>query len=157
MGNRLPRCAGAADNHSTFLCAPADVRYPLIGSVLVALQSILVQRDKRSAKAARDAAAAAGAVAAGPAVAAAGKGGEARTAKVAPEPAPKGPDLSAAGRICARALDDRFGRVLIFPEGTCGNGDVVLQFKTGAFSPGLPVQPVAVEFPFRHFDISWCR
>ena len=134
------------------MCASAaDVRYPLIGSVLVALQSILVQRDKRSAKAAaaRDAAAAA--------TAAAGKGAEARTAKVAPEPAPKGPDLSAVGRIAARAADDRFGRVLIFPEGTCGNGDVVLQFKTGAFNPGLPVQPVAVEFPFRHFDISWCR
>ena len=147
----LRQCAGAPHYHSACVCASAaDVRYPLIGSVLVALQSILVQRDKRSAKAAaKDAAAAA--------TAAAGKGAEARTAKVAPEPAPKGPDLSAVGRIAARAADDRFGRVLIFPEGTCGNGDVVLQFKTGAFNPGLPVQPVAVEFPFRHFDISWCR
>lgn len=63
---------------------------------------------------------------------------------------------SAVAKIMARAADSRFGRVLIFPEGTCGNGDVLLSFKTGAFKPGLPVQPVTVEYPFRYFDVSWC-
>jgi Ca2+-binding EF-hand superfamily protein len=35
----------------------------------------------------------------------------------------------------------------VFPEGCCSNGTTVLQFKTGAFSPGLPVAPVALRFP----------
>ena len=35
----------------------------------------------------------------------------------------------------------------MFPEGCCSNGTTVLQFKTGAFSPGLPVAPVALRFP----------
>lgn len=39
-------------------------------------------------------------------------------------------------------------QVLVFPEGTTSNGSCLLQFKLGAFAPGLPVQPVAVHFPF---------
>lgn len=35
----------------------------------------------------------------------------------------------------------------VFPEACCSNGTTVLQFKTGAFSPGLPVAPVALRFP----------
>jgi lysophosphatidylcholine acyltransferase/lyso-PAF acetyltransferase len=80
----------------------------------------------------------------------------------APGAAPTAPSAAAGGggvvaQIIARARDPRFGRVLIFPEGTCGNGEAVLQFKPGAFAPGLPVQPVAVQYPFQHLDVSWCR
>ena len=44
-------------------------------------------------------------------------------------------------------------QVAIFPEGTTTNGTYLLNFKIGAFKPGLPVQPV-------HFDyndplLSW--
>lgn len=34
------------------------------------------------------------------------------------------------------------------------NGALV-QFKTGAFEAGEPVQPVIIQFPYKHFDPSW--
>lgn len=46
-------------------------------------------------------------------------------------------------------------QVLLFPEGTTHSGNAIINFKIGAFAPGLPVQPVAVKFPFRHFDPCW--
>lgn len=44
--------------------------------------------------------------------------------------------------------------LLIFPEGTTTNGSCLLQFKTGAFRPGLPVLPVVIEFPFAEQQFS---
>ena len=35
-------------------------------------------------------------------------------------------------------------QTLIFPEATCTNGKALITFRCGAFSPGVPVQPVAV-------------
>ena len=37
-------------------------------------------------------------------------------------------------------------KIAICPEGTCGNGSHLMRFKTGAFTPGLPVQPVIVKY-----------
>ncbi|CAK4077045.1 unnamed protein product [Aphanomyces euteiches] len=51
--------------------------------------------------------------------------------------------------------DDRFPPLLIFPEGTTSNQDYLTKFKKGAFAAGLPVQPVILKYPFKHFDISW--
>lgn len=45
--------------------------------------------------------------------------------------------------------------LLIFPEGTTTNGKVLIQFKTGAFSPGQPVQPVLLQYDCKHFNFSW--
>jgi lysophosphatidylcholine acyltransferase/lyso-PAF acetyltransferase len=61
--------------------------------------------------------------------------------------------IKARGLIASK--DERWPQVLIFPEGTTSNGKVVCSFKVGAFAPGLPVQPVAVKFPFRFFDPCW--
>lgn len=47
-------------------------------------------------------------------------------------------------------------RLLIFPEGTCGNGLALATFRTGAFVPLVPVQPVAIRYHFSRFDPSWC-
>jgi lysophosphatidylcholine acyltransferase/lyso-PAF acetyltransferase len=41
--------------------------------------------------------------------------------------------------------------LMIYPEQTTTNGSVIIYFKLGAFSAGLPVQPVAVRYPYRHF------
>ncbi|XP_077318236.1 lysophospholipid acyltransferase LPCAT4 [Lithobates pipiens] len=38
-------------------------------------------------------------------------------------------------------------QVLFFPEGTNGNGQVLLKFKPGAFVAGVPVQPVLMRYP----------
>ncbi|KAG8455549.1 hypothetical protein GDO86_001665 [Hymenochirus boettgeri] len=38
-------------------------------------------------------------------------------------------------------------QVLFFPEGTNGNGKVLLKFKPGAFVAGVPVQPVLLRYP----------
>ncbi|ETV87415.1 hypothetical protein H257_00998 [Aphanomyces astaci] len=68
---------------------------------------------------------------------------------------------SAAGRkkaftdIHDHMTDTRFPPLLIFPEGTTSSQDYLTKFKKGAFAAGLPVQPVVLKYPFRHFDISW--
>jgi len=46
-------------------------------------------------------------------------------------------------------------KVLIFPEGTTSNGSTVIGFKLGAFNPGVPVQPVAIRYPHKHFNSAW--
>lgn len=44
--------------------------------------------------------------------------------------------------------------ILIFPEGTCTNGNALITFKAGPFLPGEPVQPVALRYPFRSLSLS---
>ncbi|PRP84467.1 hypothetical protein PROFUN_08052 [Planoprotostelium fungivorum] len=46
-------------------------------------------------------------------------------------------------------------QVLVFPESTITNGKALITFKKGAFTPGCAVQPIVVDFPYKHFDISW--
>lgn len=48
----------------------------------------------------------------------------------------------------------QFPPVLIFPEGTTAS-NAIITFKIGAFSPGVPVQPVNVSYPHAHFDLAW--
>eukprot|EP00403_Amphidinium_massartii_P041763 CAMPEP_0178443840 /NCGR_PEP_ID=MMETSP0689_2-20121128/39135_1 /TAXON_ID=160604 /ORGANISM="Amphidinium massartii, Strain CS-259" /LENGTH=539 /DNA_ID=CAMNT_0020067925 /DNA_START=36 /DNA_END=1652 /DNA_ORIENTATION=+ len=57
--------------------------------------------------------------------------------------------------ILRRASDTRWPQTLVFPEGTCTNGTALVQFKAGAFAPGLPVQPVLFRYPSRSFDPSF--
>lgn len=45
--------------------------------------------------------------------------------------------------------------LLIFPEGTTTNRKALLQFKHGAFSPGLPVQPVVIRYRNRMNTMVW--
>jgi len=45
--------------------------------------------------------------------------------------------------------------LLIFPEGTTSNGSCLLKFRTGAFVTGSPVQPILIQFPFRHFSPAY--
>ncbi len=42
--------------------------------------------------------------------------------------------------IKERATDAAWPPLLVFPEGTCTNGDVLISFKPGAFLPGVTVQ-----------------
>ena len=44
--------------------------------------------------------------------------------------------------------------VLIFPEGTCTNGQALISFKAGAFAIGAPVQPVVLRYPHEYCDPS---
>lgn len=46
-------------------------------------------------------------------------------------------------------------KLVIFPEGTTTNGTAMIALRTGVFNAGVPVQPVCVRFPHRHFNISW--
>uniref|UniRef100_A0A3Q3BV95 Lysophosphatidylcholine acyltransferase 4 n=1 Tax=Haplochromis burtoni TaxID=8153 RepID=A0A3Q3BV95_HAPBU len=43
--------------------------------------------------------------------------------------------------------DGSWPQILMFPEGTTTNGRCLLRFKTGAFVPGVPVQPVVLHYP----------
>lgn len=65
------------------------------------------------------------------------------------------PIKSVTEMIAKRAKDARFPPVCISPEGTCGNGRCLLQFRTGAFIPGLPVLPVILKYNWRHFNTAW--
>ena len=38
----------------------------------------------------------------------------------------------------------KWPQVFIFPEGTCTNSRALIKFKSGAFLPGVPVQPVLI-------------
>jgi len=44
----------------------------------------------------------------------------------------------------------------VYPEGTCTNRKVLVLFKSGAFIPGLPVQPVCIKYGDNDMDtVSW--
>jgi len=46
-------------------------------------------------------------------------------------------------------------KVMIYPEGTCFNQQALGMMKIGSFIPGVPIQPVIINYPFSHFDMSW--
>ena len=50
----------------------------------------------------------------------------------------------------------RFRPMIIFPEGTCTNTSCMVEFRLGAFQPGVAVQPIILRYPYRHYDCSWC-
>jgi lysophosphatidylcholine acyltransferase / lyso-PAF acetyltransferase len=45
-------------------------------------------------------------------------------------------------------------QIFIYPEGTCSNGQSLIEFKTGAFNPGQSVQPVIVRYPNKIDTVS---
>lgn len=51
--------------------------------------------------------------------------------------------------ICARSqsTDNQLPQLFLCPEGTNTNRKVLIQFKIGAFAPGVPVQPVLIRYP----------
>jgi hypothetical protein len=53
------------------------------------------------------------------------------------------------------ARDSEWPQVVLFPEGTTTNHSCLITFKPGAFIPGLPVQPVAVQYRNRLDTITW--
>lgn len=62
----------------------------------------------------------------------------------------------AAGNIQRRAMDNKWPHVMLFPEATTTNGKALISFKTGAFSPGLPVQPMVIKYPHKYVNPCWC-
>ena len=45
--------------------------------------------------------------------------------------------------------------LVIAPEGTTKSRNCLLRFRKGAFVPGLPVTPVLLSYPARHFHVGW--
>lgn len=58
-------------------------------------------------------------------------------------------------RIGCTGCPSCMSKLVIFPEGTTTNGTAMVPFRTGVFNAGLPVKPVCIEFPHRHFNLSW--
>jgi len=51
---------------------------------------------------------------------------------------------------------EKWPPIAVFPEGTCNNRKALVQFKPGAFIPGLPVQPVCLKYANYGFDsFTW--
>lgn len=61
----------------------------------------------------------------------------------------------AAGNIRRRSVCNDWNRLALFPEATTTNGKALVSFKTGAFAPGLPIQPCIVRYPHVRCDPSW--
>ncbi|XP_021493550.1 lysophosphatidylcholine acyltransferase 2B-like [Meriones unguiculatus] len=49
----------------------------------------------------------------------------------------------------------KWPQILIFPEGVCTNRSCLVTFKLGAFSPGVPVQPVLLRYPNTLDTVTW--
>lgn len=62
---------------------------------------------------------------------------------------------AAAEKIRRIAEDDRWPSICIFPEGNTSNGRQLCGFKHGAFLPGVPVQPIAIQYISHDVDPSW--
>lgn len=45
--------------------------------------------------------------------------------------------------------------LVMAPEGTTGDGRCILQFRTGAFVPGVPVLPVCLAYGKRCHNPAW--
>jgi lysophosphatidylcholine acyltransferase/lyso-PAF acetyltransferase len=50
---------------------------------------------------------------------------------------------------------DDWPQIMIFPEGTCTNRTSLIQFKLGAFYPGLPIQPLCIRYPNKIDTFTW--
>jgi len=60
--------------------------------------------------------------------------------------------------IVSRTQDKAWGTLIIFPEGTTGNGSSLLPFKRGGFLPGISrVQPVVLRYPNRLDCTTWTK
>jgi len=67
----------------------------------------------------------------------------------------EGPKQSATEAIRKRQIRNDMPPIVIFPEGTTTNGKYLIPFKTGAFVEGVAVQPVIIQYPYKHFNLSW--
>ncbi len=47
--------------------------------------------------------------------------------------------------------------LMIAPEGGTSNGKGLLPFKTGAFAPLKPIQPVILHYPNKYSNVAWCN
>lgn len=61
----------------------------------------------------------------------------------------------AIDHLIKHAANPKQRHLIIFPEGTCTNRKALITFKRGAFTPGQPVQPVCLEWPWTGFDLTW--
>mmetsp|Transcript_12434 Transcript_12434/g.20139 ORF Transcript_12434/g.20139 Transcript_12434/m.20139 type:complete len:625 (+) Transcript_12434:222-2096(+) len=60
--------------------------------------------------------------------------------------------LFAASRTNEGDPNKRFPPILVFPQGTTANQETLTMFQRGAFTPGCPVQPVSLYYPWKHFN-----
>lgn len=56
-----------------------------------------------------------------------------------------------------RATEPGWDHLLIFPEATTTNRTTVAVFRRGAFTPGVPVQPVLLQYPHSDVDPTLVR
>ena len=59
---------------------------------------------------------------------------------------------AALDEIKRRTLDPTAPQVMVFPEGTCGNSNVLFRFNKGPFSLGKPVQLACFKYPYRFYN-----
>ena len=57
--------------------------------------------------------------------------------------------------IKRRCLEPGWPQLLVFPEGTNTNGQALVLFRSGAFSPSKPVQPVSIKTPNMVDTVTW--
>lgn len=60
-----------------------------------------------------------------------------------------------AHQIISRAKSPGWRPLLVFPEGTTTNGNILLKFRDGAFLSGAPIQPVAIHWGNTYNTVTW--
>ena len=62
----------------------------------------------------------------------------------------------AINQIISHAENEQLPKLIVFPQGITSTKKIITAFKNGAFLPGLPVQPVALNYFGNKFhDLSW--
>ncbi|CAD7699234.1 unnamed protein product [Ostreobium quekettii] len=62
---------------------------------------------------------------------------------------------SVSEQITRRVTDLRYPMLAVAPEGTCGDGRCILQFRTGSFVAGAPVLPVLFKYSNNGINPAW--
>lgn len=106
-------------SYCSFVARSNTQDMPLIGLISQHLQCIFVDRDFKRTK----------------------KGKEEETVKGA-----SGQVMERVRSVAEGKADPHARPLLLFPEGTTTNGQSLLNFKTGAFLAGAPVQPVVLKY-----------
>jgi len=57
--------------------------------------------------------------------------------------------------LLERSTNYEMPEIVVFPEGTTSNGKQLIRFHTGGFLSGLPVKPVILRYPHKHFSPAW--
>ena len=65
----------------------------------------------------------------------------------------RGVDVNVVNKI--KEYIEKMKKIVIFPEGTIGNNETLLRFRTGAFHVGVPICPIVIKWRNYIYDENY--